>query len=371
MRKCHIAAEQGPRQIDMPNKKLPLFAVLLVLLLSFAYFRHRSNAHDPDASRADLLSLLPGDASAAGFVDLQQLRNSPFLTQIMSWASRPVPDGDYAQFVQATGFDYERDLDRVALSLNRQSPTALAFAVAEGRFDRRKIEAYASQSGSLKTADGKTLFAVPISGSARKAYFIFLRDDRVAWANDSSFFFQRPPAASAQEWREHFSRVAGTPLFAVLRQDPLTASALAQAPGGFRSPQLATLLSQLQWITISAKPEGNLLRVVIDGEGATEATAHQLKDLLSGLVVLAQAGLNDAKTSKQLDPELRLDYSKVLQSADIQLLDRGTRKSVRVIFEVTPKLLEAPHPAPATADSNAAEPHPPKSSRKNERAKLK
>ena len=354
----------------MPKKRLTRIAVLLLLLLlSIAYLRHRSNSRNPDAARADLLSLLPADASAAGFVDLQQLRNSPLLTQIFSWAPRPTPDGDYAQFVQATGFDYERDLDRVALSIQRQSQIPMTVAIAEGRFDRKKIEAYASQFGALKTADGKTLFAVPISGSERKAYFAFLRDDRVAWANDSSYFFQRPPAASPEEWREHFSRVAGTPIFAVLRQDPLTASALAQAPGGFRSPQLATLLSQLQWITISGKPEGNLLRVVIDGESSTEPTVHQLKDLLSGLVVLAQAGLNDAKASKQLDPVLRQGYSNLLQSADIQLLDRGSSKSVRVIFDVTPKLLEAPHSAPPTADPHAADPHPPKTSRRTERAK--
>ena len=343
----------------MSKKKWLLVVVLLILVLSFALFRYRRNAHDSDAARADLLSLVANEGSIAGFLDLQQLRNSPFLTQLMSWAPQVAPDSDYAQFIQATGFNYERDLDRVALTISRQSQTPLVFAAAEGRFDRKKIEMYASQFGFLKTAGGKTLFAVPVRGSERKAYFTFLRDDRVAWANDSSYFFQRPVSPEAQQWREHFSRVAGTPIFAVLRQEPFTTSALAQAAGGFHSPQLATLLSQLQWITISGKPEGNVLRVVIDGESTMEPTVRQLKELLSGLVVLAQAGLNDAKTSKQLDPELRQGYLNLLQSAEIQPLDRGTSKSVRVIFEVTPKLLEAPHPSAPTAD-----PRPPKIQRK-------
>jgi hypothetical protein len=113
---------------------------------------------------------------------------------------------------------------------------------------------------------------------------------------------------------------------------------------------LATLLGQLQWISISGKPEGNLLRVVFDGECMTETTVRQLKDLLGGIVVLAQIGLNDPKTRKQLDPGLRQGYLDLLQSADIQVLDRGTSKSVRVVFDVTPKVLQAPRNVPAGAD---------------------
>jgi hypothetical protein len=333
-------------------KKKPLLISLLTLaVLLFAFFGYRHwRSSDSASSRDDLLSLMPPDSSAVGFLDLSELRSSPFLQQLLSWTPKVAPDSDYAQFVQATGFDYERDLDRVALAFHRQAQSPSVFAVAEGRFDRKKIEAYAGRFGSLKTADGKTLFAVPVNASERKVYFTFLRDNRVAWANDSSYFFQRPLNASPQGWTEHLSRVAGTPIFAVLQQDSVPASALAMAPGGFRSPQLATLLEQLQWISISGKPDGNLLRVVAEGESLTETTTHQLKDLLSGLVVMAEVGLNDAKTRKQLDPELRQGYLDLLQSADIQLLDRGTSKSVRVVFEMTPKLLSAPEPTPQTAD---------------------
>jgi hypothetical protein len=339
----------------MPKTKLLFVLVAAFVLCTLFFFGfHPWSLHDSIANRAELLSLLPADTSAVGFLDLQQLRNSPFLAQVMRWAPQPAPDSDYAQFIQSTGFDYERDLDRLAVALNRQSGTDSIFAVAQGRFDRKKIDAYAARFGSLKTADGRTLFAVPVNGSERKVYFTFLRDDRIAWANDSSYFFQHPPHGDPQEWRDHFSRVAGTPLFVVLRQEAVSREALAQAPGGFRSPQLAALLSQLQWITISGKPEGNILRVVIDGESVTEATTHQLKELLSGLVVLAQMGLNDVNTRKQLDPDLRQGYLDLLQSADIQQVDRGTSKSVRVILDVTPKLLQAPRKAASATDPPAA-----------------
>jgi hypothetical protein len=181
-----------------------------------------------------------------------------------------------------------------------------------------------------------------LNGTNHKAYFTFLRNDGVAWSNDSSYFFQRPGSDASNAWRERFSRVAGTPMFAVLRQEGGDAMMLAaQAPGNLHSPELASLLAQLQWISISAKPEGNLLRVGVEGECLTETTEHELKELLSGLVVLAQMGLNDPKTRKQLDPGLREGYLELLQSADIQQVDRGTTKTVRVVFDVTPKVLES------------------------------
>ncbi len=323
-----------------------LLGILIVVLVIYRPW----SQHGALGEREEMLSLMPENASAVVYVDMAELRSSQFLTQLFQWAPKPELDKDYAQFLQATGFNYEKDLDRVALAIHREPQSSTAFAVADGRFDRKKIEAYASQFGSLKTADGKILFAVPLNGSNRKAYFTFLRPDRIALANDSSYFFSQPHSGSTKEWSEHFSRLAGTPVFVVMRQDAGAAAALSQAPGGLRSPQLAALLAQLQWISISGKPEGNVLRVVAEGESVAENTAHQLKELLSGLVVLAQMGLNDPKTRKQLDPALLEGYTELLQSADIQQVDRGTSKTVRVVLDVTPKLLESAGNATAGAD---------------------
>jgi hypothetical protein len=293
------------------NRILIAAVALAIFLAAFFAYRYR-NPNVSSGDRDGMLALMPEDASAVVFLDLGQLRASPFLAELFRWAPKIAPDADYAQFLQATGFNYESDLDRLALSINRQSPNATAFAVADGRFDRKKIEAYASRYGSLKTADGKTLFAVPSNGSNRKAFFTFLKDDRIAWANDSSYFFHQARGSSSEEWHDHFQRLAGTPLFTVLRQDSGAAAALAQAPGGLRSPQLAALLAQLQWISIGAKPEGNALRVSMEGECLAESTEHQLKEMLSGMVVLAQMGLNDPKTRKQLDPAVRDGYLELL-----------------------------------------------------------
>jgi hypothetical protein len=171
----------------------------------------------------------------------------------------------------------------------------------------------------------------------------------VAICNDASCFFEASgKSTNSAEWHEHFLRMAGTPLFAVMRQDSQLLTELSQrTPGGYRSPQLATLLGQLQWISVGAKPDGDQLRVVADGETSNDMVVRQLNDMFSGLLILAQAGLDDPKSRKQLDPKLRDAYAGLLKSAEVQKLDRGTSKSVRLIFEITPALLESAKSATA------------------------
>jgi len=331
------------------RKKLVLGLLILAVALVPAWLYFHSHGRDSQSAREDLLSHLPADSTSVVYLDFQELRASAFLSQILAWAPRPQTEEEYGKFVQATGFDYERDLDRVGISFSGSTQSPKTMAVAEGRFDRKKIESYSAHFGTLKTATGKTIYAVSLSNPARTAYFMFLRDDQVAICNDASCFFQASgKSMNSEEWREHFLRMAGTPLFAVMRQDSQLLSALSQrTPGGYRSPQLATLLGQLQWVSVGAKPEGDQLRVVADGETSNEMVIRQLNDMLSGLLILAQAGLDDSKSRKQLDPKLREAYAGLLKSAEVQKLDRGTSKSVRLIFQITPQLLDSVHTATA------------------------
>jgi len=325
------------------RKRLVVGLLILGIALAFGWFYFHSHIRDWQSAREDLLSHLPADSTSVVYVDFQELRASAFLSQILAWAPRPQTEEEYEKFVQATGFDYERDLDRVGVSFSGSAQSPKTMAVAQGRFDRKKIEAYSAHFGTLKTANGKTIYAVNLSNPPRTAYFTFLRDDQVAICNDASCFFQASgKSMNSEEWREHFLRMAGTSLFGVMRQDSQLLTELSErTPGGYRSPQLATLLGQLQWVSVGAKPEGDQLRVVADGETSNEMVIRQLNDMFSGLLILAQAGLDDPKSRKQLDPKLREAYAGLLKSAEVQKLDRGTSKSVRLIFEITPELLES------------------------------
>jgi hypothetical protein len=333
------------------------FAVVVVgASVFYGYQRWSGSGYDP---RNDVLAQMPADASVVFFVDLEVLRQSPFLAELYKWSPQTKADADYAQFLKSTGFNYERDLNRVSVAVLHRGQESILFAVAEGRFDKKKISAYALQTGTREKRGGREIFSVPQSGNNRRITFTFLPNDRIALTNgtDLETWLSRPQADSeVQEWRERFRRLAGSPLFAVVRQDASLAAALsAQAPGGLHSPELSALISQLEWITVAGKPDADRLRVVLEGEGAPDAPTRQLSDVINGLLVLAQAGLNDQKTRQQLPPDVREAYLEMLKSADVSQIDRGQTKSVRLMFDLTPQFLEAARtampPAPATPPS--------------------
>ncbi len=330
----------------MKRKSLLLGGVLVASALAVGIFLyHRWHSGSPPGNRAEILAILPDNPTAVVFLDLRQFRSSAFLPQLMNWAPAFPADEDYVKFVEATGFSYETDLDQVALAFTHEGNVSTVFAVAAGRFNRKKIEAYAAQSGERKNQNGRTVFQVNLKNSTRKSFFTFLRDDRIAWTNDPTYkdLFERPHSSVEKViWDEQFARLGGTGVFAVIRQDATTAQALEQqAPSGFRSPQLAALLGQLQWITIGGKPEGQDLRIVMEGQSSTESTIRQLKDFLSGILILAQAGLSGPVNKKQMQPQLRATYLDLLKSTQVEDVDRGGTKSVRVIFIITPGFLDA------------------------------
>jgi hypothetical protein len=296
-------------------------------------------------ARRDVLAFMPAEASAVLFADFDQLRQASFIAYLYRWAPKPQADPDYAQFVKDTGFDYERDLDRLAVAFVKHAQTSTLLAIANGKFDRQKISAYAAKSGTISRTGGREMFSVPLTGSPEKISFTFLRSDQIALTDDADlavFLNARIEDEDRRAWLSRFERLAGSPVFAVIRQDAAAGTALAaQAPGGLRSPQLSSLLDQLQWITLAGKPEDDRLRVVADGECTAESMARQLADMLNGVVLFAKAGLNDAKARQQLDPAARQAYLELLKNTDVSRIDRGDTKSVRLVFEITPEFLEA------------------------------
>ena len=338
-------------------------AAVFVASLAAAFFGIRRWGVENESQRVEGLALMPTDASAIIFADFDELRRGPFVAQLYGWAPKPQADADYSQFLKETAFDYERDLHRLAIAVEKRGQDSTLFAILDGKFDRQKISAYALKDGSTVKTGGREIFSVPLSETAKKISFTFLRNDRIALTNDSNlavFLDAKKRPEEGSEWRRRFERLAGSPVFAVIRQDAAVGAALArQAPGGLRSPQLSTLLDQLQWITLAAKPENDRLRVVAEGDCTAEATVRQLVDVMNGVVILALGGLNDPKTRQQLDPAMREAYLELLKSADVSKIDRGDAKSVRLVFEITPGFLEAARKAPpAMPDSAPTKPPP-------------
>jgi hypothetical protein len=328
---------------------------VLSLLVYFAWF------HATIPGRNSLLSWMPQGADAVLFIDLADLRREPFFADLLAWAPKPDADPEYRQFVRDTGFDYERDLERVAVAFEQQHAQKIFFGVADGHFDKKKLKIYAAKNGAMQNSSGTEIFSLPIAGSSARLSFTFLTNTRLGFTNDKDFasWLHGAKAVGDAEWRERFARVAGSPVFAVIRNEALKdafgAEAAPQdlarrASGGFSSPQLSSLLVQLQWVTAAGKPENNKLRVVMDGESLEDKSAQQLADLLNGVVLLARVGLSNARAQQQLGAATRQSYLALLKSVEISRIDRPDSKSVRLMFDVTPDLLKsAPIRTPATA----------------------
>jgi len=333
-------------------------AIALAVVSLLAYFVWLRPAIP---ERNALLSWMPGDARAVLFIDLAHLRKEPFFADLLAWAPKPDADQEYRQFVRDTGFDYERDLYRLAVAFEQQGAQKIFFAVAEGHFDKKTIKAYAAKNGAMQNSGGVEIFSLPIAGSSAHLSFTFLTNDRIALTNHNDFatWLHGAKAVDEAEYRERFARVAGSPLFAVIRNDALkdafgaepAAQDLARrATGGLSSPQLSSLLAQLEWLTVAGKPENNKLRVALDAESLEDKNAQQLADLLNGVVLLARAGLSNTRTQKQLGASTRQSYLALLKSVEVSRTDRPDTKSVRLMFDVTPDLLKtAPNYAPAGA----------------------
>jgi hypothetical protein len=362
--KSPISKYRGVSSYQMKKRRIAAAILVVILVGALALYGYRRLGSSGSSPRDELLTQMPTDASAILFLDLDGLRQSPFLAELYKWAPQPKADPDYAQFLQSTGFNYETDLSRVSVAMLKHGQETALFAVADGKFDRKKISAYASQTGTRENRGGREIFSVPVSGSARRIAFTFLRNNRIALTNDASLessLSAQHGDSDAQAWRERFRRLAGSPVFAVVRQDAGAGAALsARAPGGLHSPQLSALIDQLQWISVAGKPEADRLRVILEGEGASGAPTRQLSDVLNGLLVLAQAGLHDQKLQQQLQPDVREAYLEMLKSADVSQIDRGETKSVRLIFDVTPQFLEAARasiPAPPAAPQDKVLPN--------------
>lgn len=107
-------------------------AVVLYLLLVAP-----RRARDPQR----LLTCFPAGGYTTLYIDVQTLREAGVLDQLAGAAGAEEPD--YRAFVAATGFNYRRDLDAVAVYF---APDA-RLIVARGRFDRTKLAAYAKAGG--------------------------------------------------------------------------------------------------------------------------------------------------------------------------------------------------------------------------------
>lgn len=344
----------------LSSTKRALIAVAIMVCIACvagAIYLHRARQPMPAASRGPapgILDELPPGAPAIAYIDvaaLRKLQDSPLagLLGLTGTAAREQgerKDRDYAQFVRGTGFDYTRDLDQAAIDFWPRELTPEAneagenpsLAIADGRFDQRKIVSYALRVGGRpETVGGHQRYVVP--GKPAVA-FEFLSPTRIAIASgkNAADLLNLPTRGTHDPaMQERIQRVAAAPIFGVARTDHLPASFYAGFKG---SPQLEHFIRSIQALSLSGEPKGDDMHVALDAECDSMTNAIGLSTLLDTLRIFGSMSLSDPKVRQQagMTPQEAEFLQAMINQAKVGHQDRW----VRVSLDITPTMLGAP-----------------------------
>jgi hypothetical protein len=304
--------------------------------LFYLSFAHGKNANASPVP--DLFSALPGGAPSLVYIDLSAIRSSSFYQHRPDKGPIAIPNQEYSDFIRSTGFDFEKDLERVVIAswpAGAAKEPAKVIAIAEGHFDRAKIRDYAMSKGKLDHQQGHEVFLFPTGDKKAMSTITFLDDRRIALVNGSSIaplFDTHADTAAGDPARDRAAHLDGAAAYVISRIPPIpenTGGAAAQNAG---SAQFLAMARSLQWITVAARPEGDNLRISVEGDCDNTTDAVQLKSMLELMRMFGKAGLDGAKTKQSMDPATLTVLQNMLSGADVtQAAER-----VRILVEITP-----------------------------------
>jgi hypothetical protein len=327
---------------------ISIAALLCLAAIAAAWYLHGGR---PPAAPApahpgtppSIFSELPATAPVIGYADvaaIRALQNTPLASVLGLAAPAPQQDREYRDFVRDTGFDYTRDLDKVAIAFwpsNLTQPASgigqnRVLAVAEGRFDQQKITADALRTGKSFKDGSQTLYDVP--GDPPVA-FEFLSPTRILIASGQDpvgLLTTGGPAPNDAAIQARISRVAGAPIFAVARTVNLPKSFY---PNFKNSPQFEQLARSIQEITLAAQPDGQNIHTVVDAECNSIKNAVYISTLADTFRIIGRAELGDPNVRLQMTKQQSEFLTGLLSNASVN----RDSNWVRLAFNVTPTML--------------------------------
>ncbi len=327
-----------------------IFCVVCVCTGVYLYRQHRPLPGANAGQAPDILSQLPADAPVVAYVDVAALRaqkGSALLSALGLDAPMVGADRDYEEFVRNTGFDYTKDLDRSAAAL---WPAALGnttnalgqnrvLAIALGRFDEQKIKAYALRTGKSVARGTHSIYEVPGNPPVS---FEFLEPTRMVLAggihaDDLVADLRSTPRDPVMQAR--IERVAGAPIFAVARADNLPESFYSNFKN---APQLERLARSVRGLTLAGRPDGENIKVALDGECDSMKSAVELATILSGFRMLGAMALSDPNTLRKIPREQAAFLEALIRNVNVTHQDNW----VRLTLDITPEMLGVPRSSP-------------------------
>jgi hypothetical protein len=159
------------------RRRLPIILAVLLVAGAVALAVVLRKHAPPEPAR-----LLPG-ADGFVYINLQWMRRANITSQLPA-----VPhDPDYEQFIQATGFQFERDLDEAALAIHYPAKPDSAqqprfSEVFVGKIDGERLRAYLGKiSSSVENYQTRDIYSIPLEG--RTVRVAILGVDTVAASN--------------------------------------------------------------------------------------------------------------------------------------------------------------------------------------------
>jgi hypothetical protein len=236
------------------RRSLPIFLTVLAVAGAVALLVVLRKHAPPEPAR-----LLP---SADGFVyvNLQWMRRANLVGELPPVSHDP----DYEQFIQATGFEFERDLEEAAIAIHYPSPPLTAASTSQIRFsevfvgkiqDERLRQYLQKISGASENYRSVDIYSIPLEG--RTVRVAILGVDTVAASNHPDPQIIRgivdrsrklaSPFAGPAFLRQYYKHVPLASLgWGILRVD--TAQGLPSPSWSFLFQRPATLLASVRYL---------------------------------------------------------------------------------------------------------------------------
>lgn len=122
--------------------KRAIYSAVLMLIAIALWQCARERVEPVSSAMAKQLALLPQSASGLAYINLEKMRQSPFYEMMRdSMENRMRHDRDFEELVEATGFDFRKDVNEVYVSFdpNPQKHEGKFLVVAIGNYDPEKI----------------------------------------------------------------------------------------------------------------------------------------------------------------------------------------------------------------------------------------
>jgi len=302
------------------RRRLPIWLGVLLVVAAVALAVVLRKHAPPEPAR-----LLP---SADGFVyvNLKWFRRANLTGQLP--AVSPAPS--YEQFIQATGFQFERDLDQAAIAIHypeRRAKTASdspCFSeVLVGRIDGERVQAYfQSLAKSVETYRSRDIYSIPIEGRTFRA--VILGPDTVAASNEPN---QQVIEGIVDRSRKLASPFGGPPLLRqYYKQIPLASLAWAvfrvdpEGKSVAGAPDISFLFAQPAVVVVSARYL-RALHLRAEAFAGNQEQAQRVTQQVGTFLTLFHAA-ETAAPAHGADPDVKqfLDSLKVTQQNDRAVL---------------------------------------------------